>query len=434
MTAAQPSSKPRTSRRRTSTRTTPSPVAPSTRPRRRGKHVPVSDLTRKYRQGVPEFDEELLIGDATADLLMQGEFHMLIADDSLKPTSIIASPLKTSTGRKSSKTSRVHSPDSQPPISSSQFDSSVIVDSSPTDVAAVTTAESPDSALAVRKRAAQRLQTTISHSRFPTTWDDAIDNAGNAVLNAFSNGYDRLRVEIRYPQILTKAPKVSPANFLGDDAIVRKAVYIAHIVLGLIDTTMKSMDEDTIPSIKRNFFPRGIVILFNSQTEVDGATPVLNACEKAVGMNVRVGVLGQVDMGEFISNLVFVVAPCNRRGNPGQIEAVELVHYSNFNVPNWVVILDPDLVALTNYSSISDQPRQPVLLSDYLTAYHLDPVAYPSEVATGAVLRCFPRKWELYLKKAQNPGGFRLVSEQSNCPSAEKIYCEFSWRVEGDRM
>lgn len=377
--------------------------------RRAQKRVRVSDLTRKYRNKVPEFDEGLLIGDATANLVMDGEFGQIVSDSKLHS--------KSSHGLSQSEIPRSSSSASEDSSGSTSSRSS----------ASISTTPSIDSAFIIRKRGAARVRATVSHSRFPRTWGDALEHAGEALVKAFKDGHDRVRVDLCYPHLLQDAPTVNVLSY-DSDGRIRKTGYLAHIVASLLNTTL--LASRTGHSMKKNFSPRAIVVLFNTQREADLGASIVKECEKDVGLPVRVGVLGQVDMGEFLTNLVVMVAPSNRRGNPTQIEAVEQVHYSNFNVQNWVVMLDPDLVALTNFPSLSNEPRQPVLLSDYLTTYHMDPVAYPSKVATGAVLRCFPRKWELYLQRADDANGFRLVSEQPARPSLEKIHCEFSWRIE----
>lgn len=414
MTAASSSSGSRKNRT-----TTEKPKSTSTRPRstpvgrRAQKRVRVSDLTRKYRSKVPEFDEELLIGDATADLVMDGEFGKVVSD-----------------GKLHSKSSR-GLPANKIPHSSSSASEDNSGSTSAGLTASVSTAPPIDSALIIRKRGAARVRAIVSHSRFPRTWGDALGHAGEALVKAFTDGHDRVRVDLCYPHLLQDAPNVDVLSH-DSDGRIRKAGYLAHVVASLLNTTL--LASRTGPSMKKNFSPRSIVVLFNTQREADTGASIVKACETEVGLPVRVGVLGQVDIGEFFTNLVVMVAPSNRRGNPTQIEAVEQVHYSNFNVQNWVVMLDPDLVALTNFPSLSNEPRQPVLLSDYLTTYHMDPVAYPSKVATGAVLRCFPRKWELYLQRADDANGFRLVSEQPARPSLEKIHCEFSWRIESGSL
>lgn len=377
----------------------------------------MSDLTRKYRNTMPEFDEQLLIGDATADLAMRGDFESLACDDGLQT--------KSAAGLSSNKHTRK--------LSRRRVQSGNKHDlSSAGSTAAVADKATADPELLVRQRGAARVRAAISHSRFPRTWNDALEHAGGALVRALADGHDRLRVDVHYPHVLHGAPKVDVST-REDDSHIRNSIYLAHITASLISAAI-SAKQLGLYSIKKNFNPRSVVILFNSQREADAAGHIVKACERQSGIQVRVGILGQIDIAEFLMNLVFVIAPNNRRGNPTQIEAVEQVHYSNFNIQNWVVMLDPDLVALTNFPSLSGEPRQPVLMTDYLTTYHMDPAAYPSKVATGAMLRCFPRKWELYLQKADDANGYRLVSEQPARPSLQKIHCEFSWRIESGRL
>lgn len=399
------------------------------------KRARPSELTRKYRQVMPEFDEALLIGDATAGLI-HGQNGMLISDSDAANETNAPTPPGTATKQKrkiSAKSSRVHQAldenttlchrSTVPDIYRAKLD-----DSSTSTVTAVSLSKKR-STLSNRKHKKRGTKEIISHSRFPRTWNDALEHAANAVLSAFSNRHDRLRVDIQHPEMLKNAPEYT-ASSRGHEQLLRKAWYLAHVVVRLIDKLMQAHNSQKPLLAKEDFSPCGILVMFNSQCEAEVGASVVTACKEVSNMQVRVGILGQVDAGEFSSNLIFIVAPCNRQGNPAQIEAVEMVHYSNFNQSNWLIILNPDLIALTKFPSFSDEPRQPVLLSDYLLTYHLNPLSFPSKVATGALLRCFPRKWELYLQMMDDPTGFRLISEQAVRPSWQRIASEFSHRID----
>lgn len=132
------------------------------------------------------------------------------------------------------------------------------------------------------------------------------------------------------------------------------------------------------------------------------------------------------------ADMAVVIAPSNRKGNPYHIENVESVHYANWGQPKIIVMLNPELTALTRFSSFDEEPRQPSFLQDYLLSYYIDPAAFPTKTAVGAILHCFPRKWELYLSKLKGDMGFRLIAEQPMPPSTEKMRCEFAWRVDQD--
>lgn len=258
---------------------------------------------------------------------------------------------------------------------------------------------------------------TVRYSRFPHDWDDVMSQACTSVSHALAKGFDRLRVDIAGARQMADMPAVVPA-----------AVAYAAILAGVVDRLVGHL-QDLINTGCDNFCARGVIILFNCAADAAVARRYLPSAACA---NVVVAVLGDVHHSTYAGNAIILIAPSNRMGNPAQIELVEHVHYSNFNDRNWVIVVNPDLVALTYFPSLSNEARQPLFLADYLTTYYLDAAAYPSKYAMGAVLRCFPRMWELYLRKVDDDRGFRLVSEGKCRPSPEKIHCEFSWRIEGE--
>lgn len=249
----------------------------------------------------------------------------------------------------------------------------------------------------------------ICLSRFPRTWDEAVVQACEAACDAAGAGHDRIRVDLCASK--TRGPG---GREMVLDAAGKLAMCMASFADGLSQTR------------RQMFSPREAVVLCENEAEAEKMQSRLNE----MPLPARTGVLGQFSSASLAEALVVVVAPSNAGGNPQRIEMVEMVHYSNWNVNNWVVLLNPDLVALTSFPGMNGKARAPCFLGDYVSSYYVDPTAFPSKIATGAVLRCFPRKWEMYLLKVRSDMGFRLVAEQPTQPSEEKIECEFSWRVE----
>lgn len=275
----------------------------------------------------------------------------------------------------------------------------------------------------------------VRYSRFPMSWPEAVAQLSGAVIDAVTQGHDRIRVDVLNPERISVPRTVALATAaLSDEAVMLRRVCM---LVDACNETLQRLfrcDDETgpDPSVAVCMCLQRATLYFNSHREADYGRRLI---WPELLPQVNVAVLGDpLMLEETQSDISIIIAPCNRRGNPSHIESVELVHYSNWARQNIVIMLNPDLVALTRYVSYGDEPRQPCLLTDYLSSYFIDPIAFPSKSATGAVLRCFPRKWELYLRRAQNDMGFRLIAEQPQRPSHEKIRCEFSWRVEQDEV
>jgi hypothetical protein len=127
-----------------------------------------------------------------------------------------------------------------------------------------------------------------------------------------------------------------------------------------------------------------------------------------------------------------MAAPSNQRDNFTLIEAVERVHYGSWNDMNVIIMVNPALAAITSYPALDGTTRAPGFLVDYTEVYILDPAAFQSKSMTGALLRCYPRKWETYMLRAKGPTSFRLISESESRPSPEKMLYDFSWRAGKD--
>lgn len=390
-----------------------------------------------------------------------------------------------------------------------------------------------------------------SYSRFPSRWSDAVDQMCGAVTHAIAQGHDRVCVDIANPSTfptnagdavvcagngsenraathVTKAAVQLLSNLLETCAHAKQQPHGTtvhetrpNISESPLTTTSTSCDRSpsssSPPSLSslsdrlssspapaavtarqkaliKTLTPRDVLLLFNDAAD-------LAACASLVprtlsGRSVTVGVLGEIDSTRFVGSLVFVVCANNMGGNPSRIEAVEHVHYSNFNRRNWVVMFNAELVSLS-LASLAAAPRPPLFLADYCYAYHADPVALPCAFGgAGALLRTYPRKWELYLDRrtttaapgvqgvqaefgggcggsgvqqqaehvllrlsnqAAQPGhqtvswtdrragattatttstgsggGLRLVSEHKQRPSRDRIQCELLWRIERD--
>ncbi|CAN8065412.1 unnamed protein product [Agarophyton chilense] len=270
-------------------------------------------------------------------------------------------------------------------------------------------------------------RSAVNYSRFPASWQETVSQVTNAVTTAAADGHDRIRVDVKTPELLNSAGCVSTLSLQN---LSQKSRRLARLVECACAILKQYLPNGTISDRQLAFFtPRKACLFFNTE---DDAAAARQFVDPSLQEFVEVLVLNQTTSYNLTSTVSVIIAPCNRQSNPSHIEAVERVHYSNWNDDKVVVLLNPDLVALTRFPSFGDHPRQPSFLGDYLLSYYLDPVAYPTKTATGAVLRCFPRKWEMYLLKVHNNMGFRLVAEQKNPPSPEKIRCEFSWRIENE--
>lgn len=278
---------------------------------------------------------------------------------------------------------------------------------------------------------------SVMYTRFPAGWAEGMAQMCRSVSLGLSKGFERLRVDILQPHLIPGAPLPDVIRAVAAPPELRRSVLhdaqialLSQAAVTLLTHLFQKLAL-TSPHSNDNFRAEGAILLFDTAHDRDVAAPYL--CMpglETLAPNLRVAVLGEVDHASYAGNIIVLIAPSNCKGNPSQIELVEHVHYSNFNNRNWVIALNPDLVALTCFPTLNSEPRQPLFLADYLASFYLHSAAFPSKVATGAVLRCFPRKWELYLSKETDDMGFRLVSEGDKRPSHEKIHCEFSWRIE----
>lgn len=293
------------------------------------------------------------------------------------------------------------------------------------------------------KRAQQHRHFARS-SRFPAAWSETVQQITRAVSLAALEGYKRIRIDLRNPEL------VAPRRAAEASAAVVAAPAAAHrrtrprssdriaLLMDACNATLRTLlrARDELPGLGcaeraadgRRTPPRA-TLFFNSKHDALVGAPLL--AEDLRG-TVDLHTLG--DGNEFAgaqNDFSIVLCPSNTQSNPSHIELVELVHYSNWNRQNLIVIMNPSLIALTRHGSLDDEPRPPSFLSDYLPSYYIDPVAYIAKNATGALLCCFPRKWEMYLLKSRSDeNGFRLICEQNNRPSREKLKCEFSWRAD----
>ena len=251
-----------------------------------------------------------------------------------------------------------------------------------------------------------------------------------AVSCSVEAGHDRIRVDVRMPELLADAYAMGSAY---SDSRSRHSRRIALLVESANQILKQVFTPDAHAGKDSNRYhmllkPNRAAVFFNSKDDARIGRKTLSA---EMSEFVDVQVLGEMEEKIAADTNVFVViAPSNKQGNPSHIENVELVHYCNWMTPKLIIMVNPDLVALTRYSSFDNEPRQPCFLTDYVPSYYIDPAAFPTKSATGAVLRCYPRKWEMYLLKVHNDMGFRLVAEQGNRPTKEKLHTEFSSRIE----
>lgn len=367
------------------------------------KRARVSDLARKYRSVQADLEEDLLIGDHTSDnvtdisTMASISEHFITSTNSISTSDINYSQVKPNVvSRFKTNVASKYQRHQQSPVNT------VISRSKP-----------------------------IRYSRFPSEWDEATQQIGNAVEDATNEGYDHIRVDVKSPELISHNPlqSVIPNHLVDSNLDSSIHQYrIPLLVEAANDIIRKIFRYGPGNPRKSNipFTPKRAAIYFNSTYDFEIGR---ESVDIPLDYIVDTHTLG-TNVKKPVANVIVMIAPCNRQGNPEHIEAVEIVHYSNWQEPNIVVMINPDLIALTNFTAVGDEHRQPSFLKDYNASYYLDPAAFLSRAATGAVLRCFPRKWEMYLQKDQNRMGFRLIAEQENRPSNEKISCEFSWRIE----
>lgn len=290
--------------------------------------------------------------------------------------------------------------------------------------------------------------------RFPEAWVQVVRQAGDATVAAMQQGHDRLLVDVGKVELLARRRRRrtsegegdggSGAGEAGEDGV--GSLSSAHLYGGSEGLTSHfALTLDVCNAIvgrlcagegeiggSRMREDAKIIMFFNNEEEAAMARRIAHP---AYATRVEFQVLNQSGPERGPTDVCIVVAPSNRRGDPSRIEAVERIHYSNWNDSNLVIMVNPALIALTGFMSLEGCVRPPCFLTDYIHCYYLDPQVFSTKYATGAVLRCYPRKWESYMQRVGGPSscGFRLVAESDERPRKEKLLCEFAWRADGYR-
>jgi Domain of unknown function (DUF1995) len=298
----------------------------------------------------------------------------------------------------------------------------------------------------VRQRAAAAAAMPfVANTRFPATWSKVVRQTCDCAMLALAQGHDRLLMSVNKPSLLVRAPAIAPPQTWLPAAAARSqeqpspSFSTAHLYSkGMSSDFSLTIDicnalvarlcsGDAVSKGSRVRPEARIIVFFNSQREAEAARV---RAHPAFIDRVRYSVLASTGPDRLPGDICIIVSPTNRSGDSSAaIEAVELIHYSNWNNSNIVIMLNPNLIALSGFN-LDGRARPPSFLSDYVDVFFLDPAVYSSRVATGAILRCYPRKWELYMLRAKSPTGFRLVAEQSERPKLEKVLCDFAWRSE----
>jgi Domain of unknown function (DUF1995) len=386
-----------------------------------------SDLTRKYRTFAG--DECELVGGAPSPLDFDFDLDLELSDDcsdrSATPIPPGASPLSIA--------------------------------------AAASSVDSASSFRLVGRALHERVAATMHHNattRFPATWAKVVRQACDACVFALMEGHDRLLVAVNKPCLLSGAS--SGASSDSSLSVVATADMSAGVSETSVVSEIRSHEQPSPSFSTAHLFNVGkpselsltidicnalvaricagdalskgsrvraesrIILFFNSQHEADAAR--LRAHPSFVD-HVRYCALSSKAPDRLPTDICILVAPTSRHGNPSIIEAVELIHYSNWNHSNIVIMLNPMLTALTGFN-LDGCARSPSFLSDYLETYYLDPAVFSSKVSTGALLHCYPRKWEMYMLRSKGPAAFRLVAEHSDRPKPERLICDFAWRSE----
>jgi Domain of unknown function (DUF1995) len=273
-----------------------------------------------------------------------------------------------------------------------------------------------------------------STSRFPSTWSSIVRQAGDATFEALQSGHDRLIVSVKNPGVLprgdvnlTDDPCPSVRSRLN--SVAPMAVSFA-LTLDICNTLIARLHSGDGISENSYVTPNArINLIFNTQAEADTAIPLV-VTSPSIAQQVRFQVLSSSPpLTRDPLDICIMAAPTNQRDNLTHIEAVERVHYGSWNDMNIIIMVNPDLAAITSFPALDGEVRSPGFLVDYLQAFVLDPAIFRSKNITGAILRCFPRKWETYILRAAAASSFRLVGESESRPLPEKILYDFSWRA-----
>lgn len=262
-------------------------------------------------------------------------------------------------------------------------------------------------------------------SRFPGSWDEVFEQACEATMSAMEEGQMRMLIELRQNEEVGLGDRGQLIEKRRNAGIRAKRYerYSLRIAMGMCNVLLESYMSVGVGKRAK--------IYFNTNEQLASAQLMMG---DYVGGWVEMEVLSNECKEDLWEDLSILITPTNQCGNPSRIEAVEMMHYHR----SWeselkpLIVVNPDLVALSACAIFEHKRRLPMFMSDFVSCYYINPGAFLSESVTGAVLKCYPRKWEMYELRRHQNRGFRIVAEINDKPTCEDLMNAFCWQSEAD--
>eukprot|EP00291_Cryptomonas_curvata_P001544 CAMPEP_0172178098 /NCGR_PEP_ID=MMETSP1050-20130122/15828_1 /TAXON_ID=233186 /ORGANISM="Cryptomonas curvata, Strain CCAP979/52" /LENGTH=329 /DNA_ID=CAMNT_0012850741 /DNA_START=180 /DNA_END=1169 /DNA_ORIENTATION=- len=243
---------------------------------------------------------------------------------------------------------------------------------------------------------------TIS-KRFPRRIQEAIQQASECTICALDHGVCRVNLQLQIVEFDMKSrPQQAGSEMMH---------FLNHLGSALVQRGMR------------------INFIFNSVVDMANARRLIR---EDIEQNVKLNVLGVGAFGH-TEDIAILVCPCNEGNeNLGRIEAVERLLYSGppsslvsrrcrkEYLQRPIIMINPSLEAIHPHSS-THKKVVPMFMSDFETAYYLDPHIMDHHGGRGkhyaGLLKAYPSKdWQLWLKPG-NREEFKLIWQRSQRPS-----------------
>lgn len=208
---------------------------------------------------------------------------------------------------------------------------------------------------------------------FPNTLDTAVEQAKEAAKTAIADGYRLIQVELVIPEIALKSEALALefANFFSSDGSKVKVMF---------------PDTGACALARRNW----------------GEQPF-----KVTDMGSR---FTPIETQVSSEDEIFIVV-C-----PSSVEVDRAEKLSQIAVDRPVIFLIPQLedVAVVGIGLAARQLRERFIKNIY-SSYYLRPVE------DGAILRCHPSKWQIWLENEEKAENYELATELSSKPMGEDL-------------
>lgn len=242
------------------------------------------------------------------------------------------------------------------------------------------------------------LKRYIAGTLFPTSLEEAVQQASQAILTAVKDKYNRLRVELQYPTLSSSASLIEYGHL----------AYFCNMVC-----------EAFLGQCKR-------VRLFGETRHVLSLVPFLDT---RLSNSISVSCIDDVQsVGRRLSeDICLILLPSNVGHDMGKrMENFERLVYS-ISHDKYIILLNAYLEACTTLTC-GGRPFEPMILNDFHIVYFVHPNIVRHGCLQSSLLRCYPRDWELFILRLPRDTSTKyfLAKSFTSRPSVDRIEVEVS--------